>query len=540
MWLRAIVVAAILLSGIATAIAAFNMTGQYKTAGTTEAETSFLELTHTGSTLTGVITGYEKARLSGEAFADDSVRGTISFANGTNSAFTGSFDAAGLKLKIVGIGGQIFDVLLAPVGGPVSQPQPQPPAGDATYFYLAGGEQRGPISQMELAQLLTTAVLAPETMVWSNGMAQWEAANTRPEFAAALQTAEYYALEGGQQIGPLTLDALLARVRSGETGPDELVWKSGLTEWVRADTMAELAIAFPQPLPRPPSPPQPPTTVTDQTITLPSLTGGQLTPEELRKVTMALGATLGIFFHELGHALIGEIRIPATGPEEDTADELSSYLMGRMIRETPPEDAAFIREIAKYSTLLWKHISDDFKEQNLSVPWYDEHSDPANRFRNTLCLLYGADPEGFTTLANEVELPANTRGRCMNDFPRLDGAWESITAFARRVSPYDNPNYPGAQPADAPGSKITVTYSPSANGTGQALLPVFQQSGMFDGIAKALEEGFVWPRPFTVVFEDCGEANAYYDPNGARIRMCWEGLEYFIGSVLDAEQVPRH
>ena len=50
-------------------------------------------------------------------------------------------------------------------------------------------------------------------------------------------------------------------------------------------------------------------------------------PEDIYRAKVVLGSTLGIFFHEFGHALIGETKLPATGPEEDVADGFSAFVL---------------------------------------------------------------------------------------------------------------------------------------------------------------------------------------------------------------------
>lgn len=43
------------------------------------------------------------------------------------------------------------------------------------------------------------------------------------------------------------------------------------------------------------------------------------------------GALWGIFFHELGHAIIGVNRVPITGREEDVADQFALYFASNFI-----------------------------------------------------------------------------------------------------------------------------------------------------------------------------------------------------------------
>ncbi len=79
----------------------------------------------------------------------------------------------------------------------------------------------------------------------------------------------YFAYSGGRKRGPLDGTELEALARDGELGPDDLVWKSGTPEWLKASVYVEFGAPFPEaeeaPLlevsgirPHPPSPPPPP------------------------------------------------------------------------------------------------------------------------------------------------------------------------------------------------------------------------------------------------------------------------------------------
>jgi len=51
---------------------------------------------------------------------------------------------------------------------------------------------------------------------------------------------QYHIIENGQQLGPFSVEQL----RSKSIQKDTMVWSDGLTEWVRADTQAELQSVF--------------------------------------------------------------------------------------------------------------------------------------------------------------------------------------------------------------------------------------------------------------------------------------------------------
>ena len=42
------------------------------------------------------------------------------------------------------------------------------------WFYVENGQQRGPVSDADLANLTRTGVIQPDTLVWREGMADWQ------------------------------------------------------------------------------------------------------------------------------------------------------------------------------------------------------------------------------------------------------------------------------------------------------------------------------------------------------------------------------
>lgn len=51
---------------------------------------------------------------------------------------------------------------------------------------MKNGAQTGPVSTDELRNLIATGAVPSNTLVWRDGLAGWVAANTQPEFAAAV------------------------------------------------------------------------------------------------------------------------------------------------------------------------------------------------------------------------------------------------------------------------------------------------------------------------------------------------------------------
>lgn len=93
-------------------------------------------------------------------------------ASGTGAAMGMGFAAGG---AMFGMGQQMF--------APQQQQQaaaPTPPPMAPFYLYL-NGQQVGPLQMQQLPQYVQSGQLMPDTMVWKNGMAQWQAAKTVPE-----------------------------------------------------------------------------------------------------------------------------------------------------------------------------------------------------------------------------------------------------------------------------------------------------------------------------------------------------------------------
>jgi hypothetical protein len=64
-------------------------------------------------------------------------------------------------------------------------------------------------------------------------------------------TLEFHVALNGTAVGPFDLISLSAKVREGSVGRKSLVWRPGLAGWVAAESVAELALLFPDPPPIP-------------------------------------------------------------------------------------------------------------------------------------------------------------------------------------------------------------------------------------------------------------------------------------------------
>jgi TM2 domain-containing membrane protein YozV len=73
----------------------------------------------------------------------------------------------------------------------------------------------------------------------------------------------HYAI-GGETQGPVSWEGLRSLAESGQLGPDDLVWKSGMSGWVAASLVPDLIPKGIAPPPIPTGPPAPDTTHSDR------------------------------------------------------------------------------------------------------------------------------------------------------------------------------------------------------------------------------------------------------------------------------------
>lgn len=126
-------------------------------------------------------------------------------------------------------------------------------------------------------------------------------------------------------------------------------------------------------------------------------------------------STVFVFFHELGHALIDIYDLPVTGREEDAVDQLATLI----VADGSEEGAVSLFNGAVAFTVL------DGDELSESAFW-GEHSMGIQRFYNTICLLYGQDPNAHKDLVKEEILPQARARRCPSEYQRIEKAWGAL------------------------------------------------------------------------------------------------------------------
>ena len=201
---------------------------------------------------------------------------------------------------------------------------------------------------------------------------------------------------------------------------------------------------------------------------------------------------LAIFYHELGHAVIDQLKVPIFGQEEDAADALSILLIDSLYDAESAEAIAY-----DSAALFWEEAQGD-------PAFWDVHGPDEQRFYNTVCLFYGAAPDLREDFSIELGLPEERAMGCEDEFGLASESWNAVLDDLTERASF--------------GGKLSLKASQS--------LPVIESE------IAALNEEFSWPIDVEVKIEACGEANAFYDLGDQSITMCAE-LDAWLSDVSD-------
>ncbi|HYR27642.1 MAG TPA: DUF4344 domain-containing metallopeptidase, partial [Thermoanaerobaculia bacterium] len=66
---------------------------------------------------------------------------------------------------------------------------------------------------------------------------------------------------------------------------------------------------------------------------------------------------------------------------------------------------------------------------------------------------------------------------------------------------------------------------------------VFREVRLFEDVVDELNRGLVLPHDIDVRVQECGEVNAFYDPNNKRMTLCYELFDHLMGSFASDEEL---
>jgi Putative metallopeptidase len=210
-------------------------------------------------------------------------------------------------------------------------------------------------------------------------------------------------------------------------------------------------------------------------------------------------------YHELGHALVSELKLPITGREEDAVDRLAIWLM------TPEKDEG---EPDYLIGAMHGWFLTGAEVPLTAIDWWDEHGTDQQRGYQIACLLYGSDEEQFAKAAETARLPQDRLGSCVDEAAQNDDAWQKILGDHLR---------PDGEVA--PESSITVRYDATKNYADDE--DYLKKTGLLEDISLMMRTNYLLEPGITISGKECGEANSYWNPEARTLEICYELVTKF-------------
>ena len=223
-------------------------------------------------------------------------------------------------------------------------------------------------------------------------------------------------------------------------------------------------------------------------------------------IEFVTGNMLFVGFHELGHAVIHELGLPVLGREEDAADSFATIALLKIGTD-------FSYNVLVQAARGWfLSARRDHKEGDMLL-FYDAHGLDKQRAFQIVCLMVGSNEDQFKELADWVQMPASRQDTCAGDYSNAQFSWNAELK-------------PHLRAPDQPKSKIDVAYEP-VTGKLDVYARSFRAIGFLETIAGYAADLLVWPHPFSVVMQGCGDANASWNPEVRKEILCYEMAEDF-------------
>lgn len=217
---------------------------------------------------------------------------------------------------------------------------------------------------------------------------------------------------------------------------------------------------------------------------------------------IALSNIILILHHEIGHALIDQFALPVIGQEEDAVDAFATL----MVLETYDDPAPILLD----SAAMWFAFDRIFKADGGEHAYYGEHDLDIQRAYRILCIAHGYDPDSYAEEARKRAIPDERLETCEYDAELALDSWDVLLEDALRDS-------------DKPQGMVSVELVPSREF--DDLRIGLEDSGVLADIAEWIDTHYNWPNPVMLEAAECGEVNAFYDPQDVKITMCYEMVD---------------
>jgi hypothetical protein len=130
-----------------------------------------------------------------------------------------------------------------------------------------------------------------------------------------------------------------------------------------------------------------------------------------------VAATQFVLAHEIGHALVNQLKLPVTGKEEDAVDGFAAYLLADNPKFGP---------LTAFSAALFFDALAASRGELTDSDFADEHSILQQRTYQFLCWVYGSDRKRFKALVGPGLLPKARAVRCGDEWKQVKTSWDTL------------------------------------------------------------------------------------------------------------------
>src|SRR5262252_10088747 len=212
-------------------------------------------------------------------------------------------------------------------------------------------------------------------------------------------------------------------------------------------------------------------------------------------------------FHEMGHALISELRLPVLGREEDAADSFATLAMLN-------EGTEFSVNVLVQAARGWFLFDRRDRKLGNMLTFYDEHGVDKQRAYAIVCLMVGSDYKQFKELADWAQMPQARQQSCLGDYNNAKYSWDLLLK-------------PFLRSADQAKSNVNIAYERSS-GNLDTYFGSFRSIGFLETLAGRASDRYALPRPISVVMKGCGDSYASWDSSTLKETLCYEMAEEFV------------
>ena len=146
-------------------------------------------------------------------------------------------------------------------------------------------------------------------------------------------------------------------------------------------------------------------------------TGYAETEDEL--VLTLLNLVEFVLYHEVGHALVDMLDLPVLGKEEDAVDGFAAVVA-----------SAFDLDVVALTAADIFNLNTSIQVSNEISPaaFWDSHSLDQQRMYSIICMIYGSDPNAYSSLLNDVGMPSEKESECVYSFQETSRNWVRLIA----------------------------------------------------------------------------------------------------------------